>query len=417
MGLYPLTVDWIQKLVEEGELDPATAHHIMRRQTTTGKNLDEVITEIKAISEERLFFLIGKEMGVPYINLDKFFIDQEVVKLVKEEKAREHNIVPVFKIKNTLTIATLKPMDVVTLDAIARDTGYTTDCVLASPSAIRRSLEKAYSKVEVKGAMMATESMDDILEVIDVEKAQEGFDGKVDIQSIQQMADEAPLIKLVNIVIGRAIEEGASDIHIEPEKERVRIRYRVDGVLHEIESLPKRLQLPILSRIKVMSALDIIETRKPQDGRIGVRLGDKEVDLRISVFPTALGGKVVMRILDKSKGLPSLNELGFSETNCALFRQLIKRPNGIILVTGPTGSGKTSTLYAALKEIKSPEINITTLEDPVEYQIDGAIFSGGTLNMNNASNISLEYDSSYLDDLTGFDTESDFSVSQWREIE
>lgn len=365
---------WIVKLVEKGEITTEEGKKILARHRKTGKNVEDLILEEGLMDEERVYFLLSEEWKIPYLNLNKFLIAPEVAQLIPRELAKEYNIVPVFKIGDTLTIAATKSLNLIDFDTIAHKADCMLDFVLSTPSGIKNAFNNLYGKESVEEEKVfkeAEKTMADILKIITTEHKPDSEETTTNIQSLVKMADEAPLIRLVNLIIAKAIDEGASDIHIEPEKEKVRVRYRVDGILREVDSLPAKLQLPIASRIKVMANLDIIEKRKPQDGRISVLFKNREVDLRISILPTVRGAKIVMRILDKSKGLTPLDELGFFPGELDKFKKLIHRPNGIVLITGPTGSGKTSTLYAALTHINSPEINITTLEDPVEYQIEG----------------------------------------------
>ena len=301
-------------------------------------------------------------IGTPSVNLKTFIVDPQIAKLVPEETARRYQLIPLFRIKDRLTIAVADPNNLPAIDEVSRLTGLEIETAVSSVADIQHVLDQVYN---------TSDSMDDLVKVVDAKSDEQGTETGVDIREIQRVAEEAPLVRLVNLILLNAIDAHASDIHIEPMKDQVRVRFRVDGVLRETDAFPYRLLLPIVARVKILADLDIIERRKPQDGRIAIGVRGRQVDLRVSTFPTHAGEKVVIRILDRSKGLPPLDRIGFPTDVLHQFQDLIHRPNGVILVTGPTGSGKTSTLYAALQEINTPQINIITLEDPVEYQLPG----------------------------------------------
>ena len=300
-------------------------------------------------------------IATPTVNLKSFLIDPQTAKLVPEETARRYQLIPLFRIKNTLTIATADPNNLPAIDEVAHLTGLTVETAVSTVAQIEHAIDQIYG---------SGDAVNDLVKVMDV-TADDGAGEAVDVREIQRVAEEAPLVRLVNAILLNAIDARASDIHIEPVKDRVRVRLRVDGVLRETDSLPRRLLLPIVARVKILSNLDIIERRKPQDGRIAIGVRGREVDLRVSTFPSHQGEKVVIRILDHSAGLQPLEKIGFAPHVLHQFQELIHRPHGVFLVTGPTGSGKTSTLYAALGAINTPQINIITLEDPVEYQLAG----------------------------------------------
>ncbi len=300
-------------------------------------------------------------MDIPVVDLKSFLIDPEITQLVPEDMVRRHILLPLFRIKNTLTVAIADPYNVPAIDEVERYTQCQVDTVVANREQILEAIDQQFGH----------ESVADIVKGIDGIDLQTVKEESVDVKEVQKIAEEPPLIRLVNLIVLKAIDQGASDIHIEPSRDRLRVRYRLDGKLQEVQSLPKALQASVAARIKIMSNLDIIERRRPQDGRITVKVRNREVDLRVSTFPANLGETIVIRVLDKDTGLLSLDGLGFPQEALARARALIRRPNGIVLVTGPTGSGKTSTLYAALHEINVPTINIITMEDPVEYQLDG----------------------------------------------
>lgn len=300
---------------------------------------------------------------IPSIDLNNYIVDPEIVNSIPERLARKHRMIPLFRIKDSLTIAVASSENFMAIDEARAVSGYNNiQLVKAEAGQILAAIEQYYT---------VSNSIEDI--VNDLEKMDLDFvpQEKLDLVRLQRITEEPPIIKLVNLILAQALKDNASDIHIEPEEEKVRVRLRIDGVLHTLIELTRRMELPIVPRIKVISGLDIMERRKPQDGRFRVRVEDREVDLRISTFPVAFGEKVVMRILDRSTAFLGLEKLGFSPGSCAEFESWIKKPYGIILVTGPTGSGKTSTLYAALSKLNSAEKNIVTLENPREYLLAG----------------------------------------------
>ncbi|MBN1794748.1 MAG: Flp pilus assembly complex ATPase component TadA [Candidatus Omnitrophica bacterium] len=327
--------------------------------------LPQILLETGLFDQERLAATVKCLSETPVIELEDFNIDYSLFGLLSDDIIKKYKIIPLFKIRDTLTVAISNPTDVTAIYEAEKYTGISIDIVLSPPKHIARAIERYL------GEGQEIEGVDDLIEVSDTERTDDAED-IIDINELQKIAKEAPLVRLVNIIIFQAAQEGVSDIHIEPEKSTLKIRYRIDGVLQEVRTLPRQMKAPVIARIKIMSHLDIIEKRKPQDGRISMKFKDlKDVDLRVSTFPTTNGEKVVIRILDKSKGIPGLDKIGLTEEMLVQFRELISKPNGIILVTGPTGSGKTSTLYSALNEINTVSSNIVTLEDPVEFEIEG----------------------------------------------
>jgi general secretion pathway protein E len=287
-----------------------------------------------------------------------------VIEKLSDKFLKQVKVIPLGITDSTLSVAVSDPFDFYTLDAIRLATGYNLEISLAREEEIIDAIERLSSS--------ETGSMEKIIEDLDKDRRDISLDEEGgDVDHLKDMASEAPVIKLVNLVISRAIEVGASDIHFEPFEGSFMVRYRIDGILHEVESPPRRLQAAVTSRIKIMSKLNIAERRLPQDGRIKLRVIGKEIDFRVSTIPTLFGESVVMRILDRESIILDLTKLGFPQAELATFEELISRPHGIILVTGPTGSGKTTTLYSALNQINSPEKKIITVEDPVEYQLKG----------------------------------------------
>jgi type IV pilus assembly protein PilB len=324
----------------------------------TGLPLDKALEKLGYITAADIANVTAESMGVPFVDLSDYLIDPEVVKLIPETLAKKHTAVPLFKIAGTLTVAMADPQDITAIDQIRKESGAASvEPVLSMPEMIGRVIDQYYG---------ALGGVDELVKTIGKEDARVK---KPKEETLADVAEDVPVIKLANLIIVQAVKDRASDIHIEPEQDKVLIRYRIDGLLHEIRELPRHLQSALASRIKVMSGMDIAETRKAQDGRIQLKADNKDLDLRVSSFPTIYGENIVIRILDKSSVLLGLADLGLSKKNLEGFDKVIRRPNGIILVTGPTGSGKTTTLYAALSAVNSTEKNIITIEDPVEYEL------------------------------------------------
>jgi type IV pilus assembly protein PilB len=352
----PKKKEVIDLLLERGLITQPQVDKAKEETQRTGLSIEKALEKLGFVSEEEIAGVRAANLGLPYMDLSDYLIDTELIASVPEKLARKYKVVPLFKIGNSLTVAMTEPENIAVQDQIRKVSKTdSVEPVLATEKSIQKILDSYYS---VCG------SMKEIIESIDKEKI---ADAKK--TSLIEAAEEAPIVKLVSIMIIQAVKARASDIHIEPEEEVVRIRYRIDGMLYEADAVPKKLQQAIASRIKVLSKLDIAESRRPQDGRVRLRLENKELDIRVSTFPTVHGENVVMRLLDKSSVLFGLKELGLSEQGFKAFNRLIHYPHGIILVTGPTGSGKTTTLYAALTAINSMERNILTIEDPVEYEL------------------------------------------------
>lgn len=329
-----------------------------------GGRLGNTLAKLGYVSEQQLVSFLSKQYGVPAVALDAIAVPEEVIQMVPKEVAQRHGIIPIEKQGTSLIVAVSDPSNIYAMDDIKFLTGYNVEMVVAAESQIYEALENYYQEEE---------ELEDIFEGMadeDVELLQEG-EG-IDIDELERSSKEAPVVRLVNLVLVDAIRRGASDIHIEPYEKEFRIRYRIDGVLHEVMKPPLRLKNAIVSRIKIMSELDIAERRLPQDGRIKLVLGkEKEVDFRVSVLPTLFGEKVVMRVLDKSALQLDMTMLGFREDQLKEFKDAIHQPWGMVLVTGPTGSGKTTTLYSALIELNKVSENISTAEDPVEINMAG----------------------------------------------
>jgi len=344
----------------------------LKAQKETGGKLGETLIKLGFVSEEDITECLSQQFGVPSINLAHFEIDASVIKLIPAEVARKYNILPVNKTGATITIAMADPTNVFAMDDIKFMTGYNVEPVVASELGIKAAIDNYYgstSSLELKKVMedlQQSESSD--LEVLEEED-------EMDVEALTEGAEEAPVVKLVNLILSDAIKRGASDIHVEPYEKEYRVRFRIDGILYEIMNPPLKLKDAITSRMKILAKLDISEKRLPQDGRIKLKMKlnekNKELDFRVSVLPTLFGEKIVMRLLDKDNLRLDMTKLGFEPESLAKFEEAIFKPWGMVLVTGPTGSGKTNTLYSALAKVNSPEVNIMTAEDPVEFNLPG----------------------------------------------
>jgi type IV pilus assembly protein PilB len=358
-------------LVAEGLITEAQLRQALGAQRGKADKLGSVLVRQGSLTEEQLIGFLSRQYGIPSITLVNLEVDAETLRLVPPHIAKKYEVLPVKRIGGTLTLAMSDPTNVFALDDIAFMTNLQILPVVAPQAAIRRALDANYEAAQSASAMtdMMSEITGDASNVEVVEDEQAGT--QVDVFELKESADEAPVVKLVNMVLVDAIRKGASDLHWEPYERTFRIRFRMDGVLHEMLSPPKRLEPAIISRLKIMSNLDISERRLPQDGRIKLRYGSREVDLRVSILPTIFGEKAVLRILDKEALQLDMTKLGFDAWSYEKFGHAIHQPYGMVLITGPTGSGKTTTLYSAISTINSPEHNIMTAEDPVEYNLKG----------------------------------------------
>lgn len=344
-------------LIAQGVITPEQLMEALEEQKHThNERIGEVLMRLGYATEKEVLNALGEQLGLPVVNLSEYDVDPAALAKVPQEFAIRHRLLPLRTEDHTLVVAMANPLDVHPLDDLHLVTGLEIRPAIASPSEIQRVIEQFTMEQMIQGI---SEQEQDITEEV------------TDIADLQKMATEALVIQLVNLIIHRAVQSRASDIHIEPFEREVKVRYRIDGVLREVQSPPKRLHPAIVSRIKILADMNIAERRLPQDGRIRLRVSGRLIDLRVSTVPTLFGESVVMRILDKSTALLGLEELGMQAETLQQFRRLIYQPYGIILVTGPTGSGKTTSLYAALMEIYSPEKKIITIEDPVEYQLPG----------------------------------------------
>ena len=327
-----------------------------------GTSLGGALVRMGALSEADYLQFLARTHRVPAVDLSSITVPQDIVSLVPAEVAQKFQVLPVGRAGRQLTLAMANPSNIFAIDDIKFITGFEVRAVVASESSIRKAIDRYYDSQDSLASVM--KDLDSDVEV--VEEAQEE-----DVGALSAMSADAPVVKLVNTILSEALRRGASDIHLEPYENKLRVRYRIDGVLHEIMNPPFRLKAAIISRLKIMSELDIAERRVPQDGRIKIKIKDKKVDVRVSSVPTVFGEKIVLRILDQSNLQLDLAKLGFDEVGLKNLLKAIDAPYGMVLVTGPTGSGKTTTLYSALARINTAERNIMTAEDPVEYNLDG----------------------------------------------
>src|SRR2546427_55133 len=356
-------------LVADGLLTAEQLRKALAEQKGSPEKIGSVLIRLNYINDEQLIGFLSRQYGVPSITVAQLDIDSDVLKLVPAPIARKYEVIPVRKMGNSLALAMADPTNVFALDDISFMTNLQVLPLVASQTAIKKAIDRNY---ESKTEAISTVLSDMQTDLANVEVVEDGEEGaKVDIFELKESADEAPVVKLVNMVLVDAIQKGASDIHFESYEKIFRIRFRMDGVLHEMLAPPKRLESAILSRLKIMSNLDIAERRMPQDGRIKLRYNTREIDFRVSTLPTIFGEKAVLRILDKDALKLDMTQLGFDEWSLEKFSAVIHQPYGMVLITGPTGSGKTTTLYSAIHTINSPDVNIMTAEDPVEYNLKG----------------------------------------------
>ncbi len=354
-------------LIEDGLLLPNQLDEAVEIQKSKGGRLLSILTDKQFVSDQDMAFSMGRCLNTPPINLAKVRVPEEILNLVPRDMAKAHKLVPIARLENKLFVAMADPTNVLAVDDLKRRV----QLEILPMIATERAVAEALSGVHSTGTQMS-EVLKQVSEDVaaDVQVQQQKRED-IDLDRLANDSEDAPVIKIVNLILAQAIKEKASDIHIEPFQRTLRLRYRIDGELIPAESPPKALQLAITSRIKILAGLNIAERRVPQDGRFRIRVMGKEVDLRISILPTQHGEKVVIRILDKSALAGSIDSLGLDEETVAKFRKAIDAPHGMILVTGPTGSGKTTTLYSVLQELNSPNYNIVTVEDPIEYELMG----------------------------------------------
>jgi len=364
-------------LIKEGLLDEAQLEKAISVQRQEGGRLGEVLVKLGLVKEDQMVAVLGKQLNVPYFSLGtggmlKPAIDQGLERLIPHDFAIKNSVLPLSRTLRSLTVAMSDPLDLILIDNLGRLTNCEINPVIATKPDIVKAIGDFYGK-----SAMLKQAVEDTYDVPPSETAAAGViseeesDQELSLDKLVARAEEAPVVKLVDLIIRQAIDERASDIHIEPFKDKISLRYRIDGKLYEIPPPARHLHMPIISRIKILSKLDIAEKRLPQDGSFLVRMGERPIDIRVSSIPTIYGEKIVMRLLDRSQVVLDLGKLGFEPKQLELIRKCIKTPYGLIFLTGPTGSGKTTTLYAILSEIRNSTKNIITIEDPVEYKLDG----------------------------------------------
>ncbi len=372
-------------LLKEKIITPEQLRKAIEEQKIMGGRLGSTMVNLGFIKEQELINFLSKQYGVPAVNLHEFEIDPKVSRLVPFEICEKYNAIPINRAGSTLIVAMADPSNIFAIDDIKFLTGYNVEVVVASEAAIKDAIEREFkrkvSKDEqeqetvpaIEEASIEEPSLEEAVslleEVEDLEVVQE--EEEVNVNELQRATEDAPVVKLVNAILHEAIKRRASDIHVEPYEKEFRVRFRIDGVLYEIMKPPIKLKNAIVSRLKILSNLDIAERRLPQDGRIKLKISGGEMDFRVNTLPTLFGEKVCLRLLDKSNLQLDMTKLGFDEEQLKLFKEAIHRPYGMVLVTGPTGSGKTTTLYSALSELNKVTENISTAEDPVEYNLKG----------------------------------------------
>jgi type IV pilus assembly protein PilB len=383
-------------LLKEKRITPDQLQQALNHQKANGGKLGYNLVKMGFVKDEEITALLSKQYGVPSINLTQFEIDPAVIKLIPPDTAQKYQIVPLSRAGATLTIAMTDPTNVFAMDDIKFMTGYNVEPVVASEIAVTEAIQRYYPVSAAKAPKekapkvereimpsgpstleMASKGLEDLQSTLDADSDVEVLEElqEISAEALAKQGEDAPVVRLVNVLLMSAIQKGASDIHIEPYEKELRVRYRIDGILYNIMAPPMKFRDAICSRVKIMSKLDIAEKRLPQDGRIKIRFNEsgvpKEIDFRVSVLPTLFGEKIVLRLLDKDKLMLDMTKLGFEQESLTKFESAILRPWGMVLVTGPTGSGKTNTLYSSISKINTPETNIMTAEDPVEFNLAG----------------------------------------------
>lgn len=352
-------------LVQNGIIDESQLEQAVQLARQNGGLINSAVVKLGYLEEADLVTLLSQQYGLPVVQIDEHEVEPHVVGLIPQNLAHKHHLLPLELNDSTLTVAMVDPSNIVALNDIKFITGYDIRVVLASETDLKTHIEKFYEHDVSYDTLF-----EDLEEDTDVEVL--AADEEIDLDALERATEDAPVVKLVNAILTDAIKKGASDIHLEPYEKSFRVRFRIDGVLYEIMKPPYKLKNAIVSRVKIMADLDIAERRLPQDGRIKLKLGNRrEMDFRVSVLPGLFGEKVVLRLLDKSTLQTDMTKLGFSERQIDAFKDAIEKPYGMVLVTGPTGSGKTTTLYSALTELNKNTVNISTAEDPVEFNLFG----------------------------------------------
>jgi type IV pilus assembly protein PilB len=366
----PLKQRLIEALKESKTISSEKLNEAIEIQKSQGGNLGGILVSRGFIKEKDLAVLLSHSLNLPILSLFRFRIDPEVIKLIPEKLAKQYHVIPIAHMGNNITLCMSDPLDIFAIDDIKALTNYSIEPIISTEKEITDAIHNYYGAESTQLAQILKEVKEsddnEPLELASIEEEE-----LVDIEEVSKQSKVAPIVKVVNLMITEALQTRASDIHVEPQEDSLRVRYRIDGALREAFVLPKKDQNAVITRLKIMSGLDITEWRVPQDGRFRIRLREKEVDFRVSVLPTSHGGKVVMRALDKASLSVGLERLGYLPGPLKLFKKALTRPYGMILVTGPTGSGKSTTLYSIITQLNTPEKNIVTIEDPVEYQIEG----------------------------------------------
>jgi len=361
-------------LLRDKILEPKDLEWALEEQKNTGAELSKILVDLKLVQEDTLNQILSESLGLPQINVARLQIDSSVVKLIPKNLAEKYKLIPVSLMGENLSIAMSDPLNIFAIDNLKTLTGYTINPIIGKVKDIDTAIQKYYYEAQ-EGVEETSAKFDEIIKDIEIEEKLElirEVEAAEDRHSIEELTEEAPIIRLCDTIIHQAVTAKASDVFIEPMEKTVRVRYRIDGVIREIDRMAKVIHLPLVSRIKVICNLDISEHRLPQDGRFKTIIaGSKEVDFRVNVLPTAMGEKVVLRVLDKEGSVLDIQRLGFDTDSLKRLQGCYSKPHGMILACGPTGSGKTTTLYSILKSLDTPEKNIVTVEDPVEYQVKG----------------------------------------------
>ncbi|WP_176717348.1 GspE/PulE family protein [Vulcanibacillus modesticaldus] len=339
-------------LVETGLITKKQLEDALETQKQTKKRLGDILISKGIISEQQLIEVLEFQLGIPHVNLYKYKIDRSIVQIIPEQLALRYQVIPIKKNGNKLTVAMADPLDYYAIDDLRMTTGFQIEPVITSKDELAKIIDRYYG---------IQQTVNEIMEHLP----------KEDEIDEQIQSEDAPVSRMVNQILQNAVQQRSSDIHFDPQENELRVRFRIDGILRTEQILSKHLQGIITARLKIMSKLNIAEKRLPQDGRFQLEINHRPIDVRVSTLPTVHGEKVVLRILDLSQAIKKIEHLGFTETNANLYRQMFHKAFGLILVTGPTGSGKTSTLYSALNELNKDDVNIITIEDPVEYQLQG----------------------------------------------
>ena len=366
--MYSLKERLIELLINNKVISKSQLDKALKIQKEKGGSLKDILVKSDFITEKDLVSVLSQGLGIPPISLARFKIDPELLKLIPHDVASKYQIMPVSKVGNMLTIAMSDPLNIFAVDDLRSITGLDIGIIISSNKEVQDAIDQYYTETTHEAI---EELMKDLktqeMEIIQIGEAEE----KVDSERLFKLVEEAPVVKLTNMILVNGVKARSSDILIEPMEDSVRIRYRVDGVLKEVESLPKNMHESIVSRIKVMSELNIAERRLPQDSRFRLRVNNNNIDFRVSVLPSSKGEKVALRVLDKSQAMLDVDKLGFSDYALDKLKKCASRPHGMILVCGPTGSGKTTTLYSLMKYVHTSDKNLITIEDPIEYQIEG----------------------------------------------